>query len=237
LAKRAFLGMLAAFAPHLASAADDAAPVVDRLQRASFAREQPSRDARQVADWVLDSADNHGLPFVIVDKVRARVFVFDALGKLRGAAAALLGLGRGDEAIPGIGDMPLASIRPKDRTTPAGRFVASLDRNLQGKEILWVDYDTAVSMHPVATGKPQERRAQRLATPTPSDNRISYGCINVPAKFFKEVVRATFAGTEGIVYVLPETRPVRAAFGPKASEPAQQRTAPARAERRSEVRD
>ncbi|MBV5276836.1 hypothetical protein JZU56_03175, partial [bacterium] len=53
----------------------------------------------------------------------------------------------------------------------------------------------------------------RLATATPLDNRISYGCINVPAAFFKQVVHPMFAGTSGIVYVLPETRPVMAFFG------------------------
>ena len=106
----------------------------------------------------------------------------------------------------------MSSIRPEERTTPAGRFVAALDRNAHGKEILWVDYDAAISMHPVVTSKPEERRAQRLATPTPLDNRISYGCINVPAKFFDNVVRPAFFGTNGIVYVLPETRPARDVF-------------------------
>ena len=165
-----------------------------------------------MADWVVDSGDNRNLPFAIVDKTDAKVFVFDAQGQLRGAAAALLGLARGDDAVPGIGDRALSSIRPGERTTPAGRFVAALDRNLSGKEILWVDYDGAVSMHPVVTGKPEERRAQRLATPTPLDNRISYGCINVPAKFFENVVRRAFTGTDGIVYVLPETRSAREVF-------------------------
>jgi hypothetical protein len=106
----------------------------------------------------------------------------------------------------------MSRIRPEERTTPAGRFVAALGRNWHGKEILWVDYDDAISMHPVITTKPAERRAQRLATPTPLDNRISYGCINVPAKFFENVVRPAFTGTNGIVYVLPETRSARAVF-------------------------
>jgi hypothetical protein len=44
-------------------------------------------------------------------------------------------------------------------------------------------------------------------------NRISYGCINVPAKFFDTVVSPAFTGTKGIVYVLPETRPRREIFG------------------------
>jgi hypothetical protein len=83
---------------------------------------------------------------------------------------------------------------------------------MHGVEILWVDYDGAVSMHPVIRGKPEERRAQRLATPTPLDNRISYGCINVPAKFFESIVRPAFTGTNGIVYVLPETKLAREVF-------------------------
>jgi len=181
-------------------------------KRANFDREHASHAARQHADWVVDSGDNHNLPFAIVDKTDARVFVFDAEGRLRGAAAALLGLARGDDTVPGIGNRPMASIRPEERTTPAGRFVAALDRNVRGKEILWVSYDDAISMHPVITTKPEERRAQRLATPTPLDNRISYGCINVPAKFFENVVRPAFTGTDGIVYVLPETKSAHEVF-------------------------
>lgn len=180
--------------------------------RANFEREPASREARHVADWVVDSGDNRSMPFAIVDKTDAKVFVFDANGRLRGAAPALLGLARGDDAVPGIGDRALSRIRPEERTTPAGRFVAALDRNLRGKEILWVDYEGAVSMHPVITANPRERRLQRLATATPLDNRISYGCINVPAKFFENVVRPAFTGTNGIVYVLPETRPAREVF-------------------------
>lgn len=184
-----------------------------RTGRANFAGEHPSLEARQVADWVVDSGDNRSMPFVIVDKVDAKVFVFHQDGRLRGGAPALLGLARGDNAVPGIGDRKLSNILPAERTTPAGRFVASLGRNFHGKEILWIDYDGAVSMHPVVTSKPAERRAERLATLTPLDNRISFGCINVPAKFFYTVVRPAFNRTYGVVYVLPETRSAREVFG------------------------
>jgi len=182
-------------------------------QRADFAGEQASRDARQLADWVVDSGDNLAKPFVIVDKVNARIFVFDAAGRIRGAAPALLGSARGDDSTPGIGERELADVHPKDRTTPAGRFVAALGRNLRGEDVVWVDYDKAVSLHRVITSNPKERRLHRLATPTPKDNRISYGCINVPVAFYETVVSPAFTGTEGIVYVLPETRPAREVFG------------------------
>ena len=164
-----------------------------------------------MADWVADSGDNRSLPFVIVDKTQAKVFVFDRAGQLRGAAPALLGLAQGDDTVPGIGDKKLSAIRPEERTTPAGRFVAALGEDLE-TDILWVDYDAAISLHRVIDTGPKDHRLQRLATPTPLDNRISYGCINVPAKFYEAIVHPAFAGTNGIVYILPETRSIRAEF-------------------------
>jgi hypothetical protein len=171
-----------------------------------------SADVQHVVNWVRHAHDNQGLPFLIVDKVRAQVFVFYADGRLRGASAALLGLAVGDDSVPGIGDRKLTSILPQERTTPAGRFVANLDRNLGGKEILWVDYASAISLHPVITSDVKEQRAQRLATTSALDNRISYGCINVPADFFRRVVSAAFKKSNGIVYVLPETRSLQEVF-------------------------
>ena len=188
------------------------APLVG-VKRAVFGREVPSRDVRHIADWVVDSGDNNGLPFVVIDKIDAKVFVFDAAGRVRGATPALLGLARGDDTVPGIGDRELAAILPEERTTPAGRFIAQRGMSLRGEEVVWVDYESGVSLHRVVTNNPRERRLERLATPTPDDNRISYGCINVPATFYSEVISPSFAATAGIVYVLPETRPVRQVFG------------------------
>ena len=186
---------------------------VKLVRVANFGLEVFSLESRKLADWVVDSVDNGKLPFMIIDKVQARVYMFDAQGQLRGAAAALLGLAVGDDSVPGIGQRKLSSIRPEERTTPAGRFVASLDRDVHGQEVLWVDYDSALSLHRVVTGQPKERRAERLATPSPLDNRISFGCINVPIKFYEQVVSPSFTGTNGIVYILPETRSAREVFG------------------------
>jgi hypothetical protein len=171
---------------------------------ADFESERASRRTRDMADWVVGSRDNLNMPFAIVDKVNAHVYVFGADGRLHGAAPVLLGLGQGDDAAPGVGNMRMSRIAPAQRTTPAGRFAATMGRNSHGKEILWVDYANAISMHPVITTRPQERRAQRLDSPTPLDNRISFGCINVPVKFFKNVIHTKFSGTGGIVYILPE---------------------------------
>lgn len=178
-------------------------------RQVNFGSESASRRTRDMADWVVSSRDNLNMPFAIVDKVNAKVYVFSVDGKLHGAAPVLLGLGKGDDVAPGIANMRMGLIPIAHRTTPAGRFEAVMGRNSHGKEILWVDYKNAISMHPVVTSNPKERRAERLDTPTPLDNRISFGCINVPAVFFKDVVHSKFSGTTGIVYVLPETRSVR----------------------------
>ena len=180
---------------------------------ANFGQVIPSPGSQKLADWVVHSSDNGKLPFIIIDKAGAQVYVFDAEGQLRGASAALLGLAVGDDTVPGIGQRKLSSIRPAERTTPAGRFVAALDRDIHGEEVLWVDYEAAVSLHRVPRGQPKERRLERLASPSPLDNRISYGCINVPVKFYENVVSPSFTGTNGIVYILPETRSAREVFG------------------------
>ena len=171
--------------------------VAPHPKRANFEGENKSQDAQLIADWVVDSGDNGNMPFVIVDKIDAKVFVFNTDGLLRGAAPCLLGLARGDDSVPGIGNRKLSSIRPEERTTPAGRFVSSLGYNFNKKDVLWVDYTGALSMHRIITTK---ERLQRMATPTPLDNRISYGCINVPTKFYESIVSPTFTKTRGIVY-------------------------------------
>jgi hypothetical protein len=173
---------------------------------------QPSETAARFEDWVIASGDNGDLPFVIIDKVKAEVLVFSPEGELRGATPALMGLGRGDDSAPGIGTREISKIPPKDRTTPAGRFVASFGKARGEENVLWVDYESAVSLHAVISASPKEHRVARLRSPTPNDNRITYGCINVPRAFYKEVVLAAFKGTPGVVYVLPETKPLEDVF-------------------------
>jgi hypothetical protein len=196
-----------------ASALDISAVPAIHPKRANFKLEPASQESRDLANWVVDSADNKNMPFMIIDKKQAKVFVFDAKGQLRGAAPALLGLALGDNSLSGIGKMALSSIKPDERTTPAGRFVASLGRDTHNKEILWVDYDLGIALHRVITTQPKERRLQRLDSKDPLEHRISYGCINVPIKFYDNVVSPAFTGTNGIVYVLPDTRLVKEVFG------------------------
>ncbi len=180
---------------------------------ANFGAEEAPAPVRQMADWVMASRDHRGMPFVVVDKQHARVFVFQPNGTLMGATAALMGAAIGDDSVSGIGDREMSAILPHERTTPAGRFVSVPGTNIHGEDIVWVDYEAAVSMHRVRAKDPSERRLERLATPTIEDNRISFGCINLPSTFYDEVVKPALGAARGVVYVLPETRPLHAVFG------------------------
>lgn len=172
----------------------------------------PAGPVSDLTNWVLASGDNHGLPFVLIDKVGAHVFAFDADGKFVSAAPALLGIARGDDSAPGVGKRKLSAIKVDDRTTPAGRFAAKLGRDGAGHNVLWIDYANAISLHAVVTSNKKEHRLQRLNSASVDDNRISFGCINVPGKFYAKVVRPLFMKSSGIVYILPETKPLNEVF-------------------------
>lgn len=204
------LGLVLPLTMALSAAA--AEPTGAQISPASLSIETASHEARQFIAWVIEKADNQGLPFLIVDKVNAQVIAFDRQGLLLGATPVLLGLARGDDAPAGIGERSLADISPEERITAAGRFVAARGENLKGKDVLWVDYDAALSLHAVISGAVTDHRLDRLATTTALDNRISYGCINVPEAFFETVVRPLFTTTISIVYILPETRSIEDEF-------------------------
>lgn len=210
-------------------------PMAHAAARASsmpeFDRERLSADARVMADWVARSHDNGREPFLMVDKKNARLLAFDADGHLVATSTILLGYARGDDTVPGVGEKKLADIKPFERTTPAGRFVAEEGRNLQNEQIIWIDYDAAVSMHRVRTTNARERRLQRLASSRVEDKRISWGCVNVPAAFFDAHVAPIFRdGRRAVIYVLPEVRTLAEVFpGYGASAGARPNASPARA--------
>lgn len=193
---------LAALPPHVAAAA----PMAAGETRVAEASALPaSNEATALAAWIVAKRDAHGLPFIIIDKVHAQVVAFAADGVVRATTPALLGAARGDVSPPGIGSLKLSQITPEMRITPAGRFEVGFGADLGPHDVLWVDYDTAISLHRVVTGNAAEHRLQRLATPSVADNRISFGCINVPVRFYEGVIQPLFRPANGIAYILPET--------------------------------
>jgi hypothetical protein len=179
-----------------------------------FAKVRGSAEARQVVDWVLRHADHGTRPFAVVDKRGARLYVFAADGTLMGHTAALLGATPGDHTVPGVGARAqTGEVGVDERTTPAGRFEAAPGRNLEGEHVVWADYASAFAIHRVRPGKSWKAREARLATPSPADNRVSYGCVVVPVAFYEGVVEPVLGSVRSVVYVLPETRGWQELFG------------------------
>jgi hypothetical protein len=194
-----------------ASAAVDAAKGDDEAATVKFQMPQ-SEAATRVANWIAASGDNGSLPYIIIDKNAANLFLFDADGKPAGDAPVLIGIAPGDEASPGVGSKDLSKIGPAEKTTPAGRFLAKFGRAAGNERVLWVDYYTSVALHPVVTGNKKERRRERLLSETAEDNRITFGCINVPPSFYTRNISPLFQKSGGIVYVLPDTQDLEDVF-------------------------
>lgn len=204
-------------AKHVARAAAKAAspkrarpaPVVAPVPVPPVPRSDP---ANRMIAWVAVSHDNGALPYAVIDKPGATLFLFNADGQFVGQAPVLLGIGIGDDSSPGVGAKNLDEIGPAERTTPAGRFVAKFGRAFGKQRVLWVDYGNAVALHAVTTTNRQEHRVERLASPDVADHRISFGCINVGTAFYTRKIRPLFERKGGIVYILPDVKPLDEVF-------------------------
>ena len=203
------LGGVALSAPVLPSTAS--AEVV-AMKRADFRGQTFAPDVHHIADWAVNSGDHKGLPFIIVDKQNAKLVAFDRTGKLIQATPVLLGMGVGDTFAPGVMELQMHQMQPWQRITPAGRFFAEEGVNLEGQSVLWVDYDAAIAIHKLPAKETKQRRRQRIVSPDPAQHRITFGCINVLPAFYDRVVYPQFRAKGGLVYVLPDSTPLKTVF-------------------------
>ncbi|MHC9419091.1 hypothetical protein ACYZX9_10915 [Sphingomonas citri] len=171
-----------------------------------------SENAERMIAWVAAAHDNGKLPYAVIDKPAATLYLFAANGDFLGETPVLLGVGIGDDSTPGVGAKNLDDIGPAERTTPAGRFVTKFGRAFGRQRVLWVDYANAVAMHVVTSLHKNEHRVERLLSPSPEDNRISFGCINVGARFYNGKLRPQFEKRGGIVYITPDVKPLDEVF-------------------------
>ena len=169
---------------------------------------RPSGIAQQLAEWVAATDDNGDLPFIVVDKLGARIFAFDVGGEFLGSAPVLVGLARGDQ-LSARNWQPQALPDQPGRAHHPGRPVRGWIWQL-GRP--WHD---ALGRPPrrdlVAPG---DKREPRRASPSahqvvdPGEHRISYGCINVPKTYYDDVVLTALAGGNALVYILPDTKAI-----------------------------
>jgi hypothetical protein len=172
--------------------------VATETMLSDLARVRASPEVGHVAQWAVESRDHAGLPFVVVDKARARLFAFDGSGRLLASAPVLLGASRADgPAAPAA--------------TPAGRFVAATWLSVHGNRIVWINGEAAVSLHGIPSGVSPGRGPQRLASDDVGDKRISDGSLHVAGQFYRDYL-SPLEAQASVVYVLPEVLPVREVF-------------------------
>ena len=171
---------------------------VDAQASTTYTQTDLSQQVKDTASHVVQTKDNGGKPFIVADKMSGNITLFDANGKVLTTAPALYGSEVGD------------TLQGTNRQTPAGRFTLTYSKEdkalgdmqvLDGVSMQDGDTNYVWAIHRVTTPK-GENRLNRLKSKTASDNRISNGCINVPAEFFNKHLNQQF---DGVLYVLPET--------------------------------
>lgn len=183
--------------------------IMSIVWRSIFAAEA---DVDSMAKRIYATDNNTGKKFAIIDKVTAKLNLYDSSGNLMATSSVLVGQTLGDASVPGIGDRRIQDIAEHERTTPAGRFQSQPGMNLSGETVVWIDYEAAVSMHKLRPSKSGDKRPERMASDTPLDNRITYGCVNVPVDFYEKWIQPTLGKEAGIIYILPETQSAMKVF-------------------------
>jgi hypothetical protein len=178
-------------------------------------RKAVSEDVQFALKWIASKRDNRGKPFAVVDKRHATIHVYDGRSRPVGSAGVLLGMARGDHGVPGVGDLPPALIPAAHRTTPAGRFVSEPGRNLDGEDVIWIDYDAGLAIHRVRSNAARDARLRRLASGVAEAQRVSAGCVVVTVEFYEKIIKPVLGRGRGVVYVLPEMSPVSEMLAPQ----------------------
>jgi hypothetical protein len=73
---------------------------------ADFGDTEASAQARRLAGWIARSRDNAGAQFIIIDKKRTEILIFDPNARLVAASPVLIGAAVGDDSAPGVGQRP-----------------------------------------------------------------------------------------------------------------------------------
>ena len=158
-----------------------------------------SPDANAVRNYVAATNDSQGKSYLVADKKAGMLYMFSASGDKLTETSAIFGRDMSDSARSG--------------STPAGKFNlnympyevsgygGSVQAFAQQQSAANPSKGEIFAVHRVLN-VPGQNRLGRLSSKTSADNRISDGCINVPAAFYDNTLDGTFSGP---MYVIPET--------------------------------
>jgi hypothetical protein len=163
------------------------------------AKAKMSEAAQVTYSAVAPIAKQANKAFMITDKADGMLHVFHADGNPILQAPSLLG---GD-----VGD----TLQGGKKITPAGKFTLKFTADPEYYGGFRYDLvetrqvDGIIAIHAVYTGEASEKRPERLATPTPKDNRISWGCINVTNENMVDTLIPAKNELNGsLMFVMPE---------------------------------
>jgi hypothetical protein len=164
--------------------------------------EQPTSDAQTVLDYVNETGDNNGQPYIIVSKKEGVLRLYDKDGGLLHTANVLVGKEYGDYVSGANRDIESIKQGESQKITAAGRFETATSKSAEYGEVVPTKEfgATRQAIHTVCLKFAHERRAERLEGKL--SNRISFGCINVHASTSKVLNNAMREG--GVVYVTPD---------------------------------
>jgi hypothetical protein len=155
----------------------DTAAAMAALDR-DLAREGWSPQVRQMAAWAIQSNDHGGLPFVVIDQARGRLFAFNGDGRLAGSTPIL---------------RDPVDLEP---SAPVGRFVADTRRSAREGAIVWANEHDMLSLD---AALPQARGHAPIAA---AFHHRGGGSLHVAGEFYRRHLNA-FRHRSSVAYVLP----------------------------------
>jgi uncharacterized RDD family membrane protein YckC len=144
-----------------------------------------------------------GVAFV-ADKPNARLYVFKD-GKYQGETAALFGRAKGDvqtELGASTGKPNLKSFLESDKVTPAGKYSATTMDMARYGRLVYFNNDDGLAIHVIKSSG--DTWQLRLETPTPLDNKITFGTINTTEEFYNKHLATLPLNVQATVYIVPE---------------------------------
>jgi len=178
--------------------------VAARPELSSVTLSAQQRQVSQIADR------NGDRDFLMIDKYLGTIILFQN-GKPVFSASALSGESTADRLPPDAYSRKYSRMDALAyRVTPAGRFMATryIDENygpsFKFNEIRGPDW--VLSLHQVYLGAPSERRAYRLQSSDPGDNKVTPGAINVSLETIQFLMENLPKEGPTAVYILPHDR-------------------------------
>lgn len=164
---------------------------------------QLSENGKRVYLYSLSNIDDS---YVIVDKPNAKLYIIGTNKKIVGTMPVLLGQTKGET--PNMSN-PESDVA-EQATTPSGKY--TLTRlpteegiaTYKGKIFNIISKDNAGLAIHITYPPEKEKRSKSLNTPTPDDNRMSWGCINVDEEMWDQYIEGNIKNRGATLFILPD---------------------------------